>query len=570
MPFVTRIVAALLLVASVGSARAENPRDELLRLAPGDAGFGILIQNLREHADRLIRSPFADRLAASPIGRAFRDAPESKQLAAFDLQLRQHLNLSWAQLRDDVLGDAIVLCFTPGPPGQPDGDQGLALAFARRPEQLSALIDRLNGFQKQSGEIDGLEDREFEGQRYVCRRKPGGAEYYFQHGPIFALSNSESCLRQVIERDRRRSGAERGSPSQRLNELGVASDLAVLWINPRAFDAAIEQQARSAAGEDAEPIRTFAACWSAIDGVALSLRLTDDAAVSAAVRLRPDAMPPTVRRVLEDLRRPSAVWSAFPADALLAVAGRTPWERPAPTAESNLPSPSRRTFQDALDRGVAAVLTEDVLPELLRRVGPDWGFCVAPPDRDEQWWPNITAAVQLQFVSETVKRRVLGGLDAVARLGVLTLNNQRGTRWKVRVAQQGDVDVRYLDGGASWPAGLQPAFAWKGGYLVLASSPAVINRFAPPADRDSPAVNGEVPIARLAVAGWVNYLRKYRPELVNAIAAGHKLPAPDVDDRLGRLIQTLELFDGVALTRQADSGRATLTLRLRPAASLNP
>src|ERR1700704_2666136 len=48
---------------------AAPPRDEILRLVPDDAGLCLLVQNLRDQFDRFHQSPFADRMAASPIGR---------------------------------------------------------------------------------------------------------------------------------------------------------------------------------------------------------------------------------------------------------------------------------------------------------------------------------------------------------------------------------------------------------------------------------------------------------------------------------------------------------------------
>src|SRR6476620_11193089 len=109
----------------IPSSRAAAPRDELLRLVPDDAGFCVVVQNLRDQLARLEHSPFAARFAASPLGRAFRDAPEARKLAALDQQLRTHLHVSWPQIRDDILGDAVVLAYVPGPPGQPEQERGL-------------------------------------------------------------------------------------------------------------------------------------------------------------------------------------------------------------------------------------------------------------------------------------------------------------------------------------------------------------------------------------------------------------------------------------------------------------
>src|SRR6188472_2810428 len=122
-----------------GESTSATPRDELLRLAPPDAGFCLIVQGLREHAARLEKSPFAARLVASPYGRVVRESPEARKLAKIDEQLRAHLNVSWTQLRDDLLGDAVVLAYTSGPPGKPEAEVGLLLVYARRPDLLAGL-----------------------------------------------------------------------------------------------------------------------------------------------------------------------------------------------------------------------------------------------------------------------------------------------------------------------------------------------------------------------------------------------------------------------------------------------
>ena len=166
---------------------AAHPRDEILRLIPDDAGLCLLVQDLRGQIDRLKASPFAARLAASPMGRAFRDVPEAGQLAAFNEQLTKHLKITWPELRDDILGDAVAFAYTPGPPDKPDQEQGLILLHARRPERLVALFDRLNELQKKSGELQSVETRDDGGVRYSIRRKAEGNEYYAIAGSILAF-----------------------------------------------------------------------------------------------------------------------------------------------------------------------------------------------------------------------------------------------------------------------------------------------------------------------------------------------------------------------------------------------
>src|SRR5262245_50560024 len=141
------LVLALLAAASPGA----TPREELLRLVPEDAGFCVVLQDLRGHSERLTTSPFLAAFMASPLGDAVRASPEARQLLELKKHLAKHLGLDWTELRDEVFGDAVVLAYRPPTPQQPGREQELVLVHARSPKLLARLLDRLNEAQKQSG-----------------------------------------------------------------------------------------------------------------------------------------------------------------------------------------------------------------------------------------------------------------------------------------------------------------------------------------------------------------------------------------------------------------------------------
>src|SRR5438874_108244 len=447
---------------------AAQPRDEVLRLVPDDVGICILIQDLRGQAERLHKSPFAERLAASPVGRALRDAPELKQLAAFDEHLRAHLQMSWAQLRDDVLGDAIALAYTPGPPGKPEQEQGLLLLHARKPERLAAIITRLNELQKQSGEISDLESRQFAGHTYQRRKKKDGEEFYCLLGPLLVFSDSEPRLQRALECDGTRPPADREPPPQlrRLQALGVEQDLFAFCVNPRVFDAALKHKLESAQGADASVLRTFGSCWDALDGLAMTVRLKQDLSLALVMQVRPDALPPAVRFTFDEARKPTVVWTAFPEKALFTAAGRVSWQ----TGRNKLSAPERKAGQDLMARSIDAILGRDLLPELFGHVGPEWGVCVAPPElapgesSGPIWVPSFTAVIQLRSGgAPPIEKRVLAGLDVVVRLSLAGINSQHGTRIRLKKVAQGPVDVRIIDVASFLPSGFQPAIDWQDG-----------------------------------------------------------------------------------------------------------
>src|SRR5262245_10422085 len=118
---------SVLLLTLLASSSPAGPREELLRLVPEDVGFCIVLQELRGHSDRLATSPFLTDLLTSPLGDAVRAAPEARQLLALKKHLAKSLGVDWDELRDEVLGDAVVLAYRPPTPQQPGREQELVL-----------------------------------------------------------------------------------------------------------------------------------------------------------------------------------------------------------------------------------------------------------------------------------------------------------------------------------------------------------------------------------------------------------------------------------------------------------
>ena len=140
---------------------------------PADAGFCLIVQQLRDQAERWQRSPWIKSLRVSPLGKALENTPEMQRLTRLDGELQKHFNLGWANLRDDILGDAVVLAYWPAPPGQPDQEQGMLLVRARSAKLLKQFVDSVNDEQQKSKELKEL-DRQGVSRRQVPA--PGRSE----------------------------------------------------------------------------------------------------------------------------------------------------------------------------------------------------------------------------------------------------------------------------------------------------------------------------------------------------------------------------------------------------------
>src|SRR5262249_41814698 len=186
---------------AAGPPPPPGARDRLLRFVPDDVGFCLVVQDLRAHAADLLASPFAAQFRRSAFGASLADSAEVRQLAKVEKDLEKLLGVGWAGLRDDVLGDAFVFAYTPGPPDKPELEQGLILVRARSAKTLAALLDKVNAAQKDSGELKALVEREHKGVKYYRRVERKEVNYYLLRGPVLVLTGQEGMLRKAIERE---------------------------------------------------------------------------------------------------------------------------------------------------------------------------------------------------------------------------------------------------------------------------------------------------------------------------------------------------------------------------------
>lgn len=543
---------AVFLFCILAPATFAGPREDVLRVVPDDAGFCLLVTELRDTLDRVQRSPFAQHFAKSTLGRELLAQVKGNGLDVLDRHLRGAFQTSWAEFRDEIAGDAFALAFMPGPDGKAESDSGLFALRARDPKLLARLLTRLNDLQKESGELTSVEHREYRQVRYWVRhKKDGGDEFATTIGPLFVLTDRESALQAAIDRN-----AAAGPPHlvERFARLGVDRATCVWWFNPRAFDAALRHKAASAEGPDAAFLRTFVRHWAAIDDAALRLRIDRNVELSLIVASK--GLNPSRPAVS------SGALSAFPADALFVAGGRMSFDALVRSAGEFLSAEARAEFLSGLDRSIGAVLGRDAASALTSAVGPDWGICIAPPAAAEPL-PTLTIALRMRNEgTPPAPRRALEGLDFAARLAVLAYNGQHKGRLEIRTERHGDDEVRVVDGDAALPSGFRPAFAWKRGYLVVASSPVAVRRFEP-SDNDEFVRYDELLLARLTVRNVVDYLRPRRIALTELLAQA-KVKSPDVATKIDGLLAALELFQFVELTQRAEPGRATLSLRVRP------
>jgi hypothetical protein len=562
------VFASLALTLLAAPAHAVTPRDELLRLVPEDAGFCLVIDDLRGHWAQLFDSPFGQQFRQSAMGSALEADPAWKKLDKQRKHLERLLGVAWAKLRDEILGDAVVFAYIPGPPDKPDQDQGLILVRARNGKMLKKLVDGVNKVQKLSKELKSVEARDHDGRRYFHRVEAKSAQFYYLNGPILAISSQEAMLRRALDCDRLAKVDEEPPVAKQLRLLlGKDRRLASLWINPRAFDATITAKAKNAKNGEAAILKNFLTYWKALDGMALAASISDELEGTLAMRGKFMSLPEPARRVLLSAARPSELWRRFPDNALLAAAGRIDASAFEEMLGGFLTKESRTALRDALDRKFGATLDKDIIKEVLPCLGPDVGLCItAPEPGSKSWVPRAVFAVQARPGDKApfVDKAILSAVDAFAKVAVIDINNKhKEQKTSLKTVMQDKVEVKYLHSDKHFPPGLQPAYALKDGYLLLASSPDAIERFA--VVKDAPSFGSEVPLVRMSLKELRRYLQEHKQLLAAALAANNKTKPEEAAKQLDALLLGLQFFDRLELTQRCAHEQVTLTLRVRTA-----
>jgi hypothetical protein len=583
---VVGILSALCLVNQ--GLGAPSPREELLRLVPPNAGFCLIVNDLRGHADSFRHSAWFKQLQQSPLWELVARSPEAKKFERFlEHDLPATLQIDWPRLRDDILGDAAVFAYRPRHSGQTEQESGLFLLWARDGQLLAALVKRLNQVQLDNGEIKAVRELTHRGKTYFERTEQKGQtyvywpvntpmqtlpvtvpvpvlthSYYFLNSHLLAFSSEREQLLRVLEKAGLPMADGTETPLMAgLARAGADRSLAALWLNPRAFDADIQQHTARASSDEAQGLNAFRPYWQALDAVVLSLEMRLEPQVQLSVQGRPEALPAAARQILTTAAKPSDLWGRFPSDSILTVALRVDALALKNAVAEFLMPEARKLSGTVLQQTLGAALGMNLATDVLPNLGPDVGFCVAAP-AEKTGFPHLFAAVRVRPGTKTahVDTALLKAMRFFASLAVFDHNRRTGDRVRMETAMQGDVEVSFLAGGSMLPAGLQPAMALKGGYLLWASTPEAIRRFrAEPGELPRGA---DSPLLRFSISSLVAFLQSRQEPIADFLSAQNYFPRETTRQWLGKSAQTLTLFDRFEVTQRPGQGQLLLTMRL--------
>ena len=159
------------------------------------------------------------------------------------------LGLSYEIVRDDLLGDAVILSFQPGPPGRPDQGRGVLLvrprdrAWSSAPESLERRTDEIRRAGGRRGTVEGVPV--LQGSQVQTGRSPLG-NYILLDDGSFAWSNSEALIQGVIDREWTPGSGLGDDPSFQKVRRGLPDRPFIsLFVNPRVMGRVVLDGARS-------------------------------------------------------------------------------------------------------------------------------------------------------------------------------------------------------------------------------------------------------------------------------------------------------------------------------------
>ncbi len=564
-------VFALLVVALFAAPLFAGPTADVMKLVPPKTTVCFVVQDLRGAAARLSESPFAAHFAESKLGKSLLASEELKQLAAVETVLKDNLGLTLATLRDDILGDAVAFAYQPPADGKEGQDSGVLIGKAAKPAALAKVVGKLNAAQVQSKELKGTADKKHNGVGYVERQKADGRTEYILLRPdgVFAYTVQEAVLKQVIDR---LDGTDK-TPcplAGAIDKLGVGSASAVLLFEPAAFVADLTAQEKATGDANQKAfLKQFAKLWQATEAVGISLTLDTGATLSVTAVATPSKVPEELRPLFKPADKPSAVWAAVPADALVAVGGQFEWDTLHAAFRSFLSDDGKAGLKQIFDDVIGPLVGKAALPKVLAALGPDWGMWISAPAKgDTGPLPVATFAIRVKpagGADDKVGKAVVGAVDALLHTFRMDYNRKHDDEYTLDDEKADGVTIKVLSNDKALPPGVRPAYALKGDYFVFGSSVEAVKRFTPPA---TDAVVKDAPLVRLNAVQLAKYLNAHGGEFGEAMAAWRGEKADKSKADLVEFAGVLELFDVIEIHHTGDGTKMSISVKAKTAKPL--
>lgn len=561
------LVAFVALGTHAKGAPADDAAASLLRLVPDDPALCLIIEDLRGHVALLKDSGVAEAVLDSPLARLLPEGVNREFLAEVERILKDHLQSSLKELVDEVLGDAVVLAYWSPTGGH--GERSVILSKARDPQRAVDLLQRLHRLQGQSGQLEQVERRTVGSASYYhCRMRGEPDQFQAVHQGVVVLTQDETTLRHVLAS--LAAAPKESGLARRAAALNGRRVFLRLLLAPRSFEADLTAKAETAPPEEANFLKAFLVYWKALKSVGLALSLDPEPSLTLHVEADTATLPQSAQRLLREAAKPSELREYVPKNAMLALGARLDpeafWECLLPF----LPPDSQKTLGEELERNTRALVGLAFRDEILRQLGPDAVFYLAPPADLLSLTPEVVLAIKVQ--ADNNREKVEADLgDALKTLaGIIALAwTQAGRPTALHTRHTATGRVVYLTMEGMPIPGLQPAAGVRNGCVVVALSPNSVLRFRRrEASPLAVAPNDGILIGRLTsqplLDGYLNH-PVYRPILAGLLVIQNGGNLPEANGQLDTLRDTLKLFESLELRYRPQGESGSLELRLRMA-----
>ena len=372
-------VCLLLFLLSVPAVAAEDrlpgtaTRVRLAEWLDDDVGLCLEVDNLGDEWERFRESRLYEGLVAfPPIAEWFSQHRQGLSFLAGEVERRT--GVTPRDVATKLLGRQAL--FAIWPPENPLTDKPTALLLAQSTDGdlMRRSLERLIVARRQAGRWRGRHNVEVGGETFsidVVVPDEEQSEFFITSvGDIALFATRESLLREILERHANLVDTSLAtSPAFLAAAHRLANaEAARLFINPRAWDAALEAdlKRKTPGSEEAKSQAIVVAAWRAMEYVAGGLQLTPQLTVEFAWQWRPDSLPEPVREMAACLAGGSQFVDLLPDNALIAFAGHADIKRLVRYwIEQKEPDPADRDARNQLDR--------IFLWALAAGLGPDWG-----------------------------------------------------------------------------------------------------------------------------------------------------------------------------------------------------
>jgi len=543
-----------LVAVSFVSAQSAPYRYDLLSLLPSDFAVCVVIHDLSGHSARWKQSAWLKRFHQSALGKNVLASHEMKQIEHVQAELKRHFNLDWPTVRDEILGDTLVLAYSPGAKDKADDERGLFLFHLKKPDRLRGFIDKLNEAQKKSGELTSLTEKKHQGVTYFGRTQGGKTQYYIVEDSLAVLAMKEEQILALL--DRRTAKATESPWIERFKKAGAERALVTMCVNPRALDAELVHPDKKD-----DPLPSY---WRALDAIFITATVQEDAELRISLQANVKNLPRWASPAFTNTIPTSSLWQRFPEQSILTVASQTDFAGAAEALKLMIPEKDRKALATTWQGSIGAILRVDLFKDLLPNIGPDWGMCVLP-SKDANQVPAMMFALEVRPGAKepAVDQTLFKAVEFFAGIAILDHNKKNPNAIiSVQSKKEGNVEIKYLTSSKHFPAGFQPACALKDGFLIFATSPDAIADFklrAKPAGEPK-----ESALLRISTPQLSKLLEQRRGHILSSLTERQEMSAKDAKQNLENVIALLGLFDHVTLSQRGGDGQASWIIRLTP------